>query len=284
MRILIILLLLISIISSCQDFRSDNTSYKNNSDQLFRKYGWTIDTLINKIDTILPKDLIFSDGEIQDEIFWAIGNQFSKSIGLDYSDYLSKQITVETFRLNEELPIKLKPYKKAYGVILLNQGNIIGGFIANGHFKPYCSLDTLTFFEITGKSRNDWIYDKGVKTRVLIYDRIEVIENYYNYILNKDYNSANTCLSLNYLYDRFDSYIGNKKRRINSYENIDSVKLINIQKMPDDYGIDEPMFKVDLLLYQKEEIVNNNGLNMRFIKLIKEPMDEWKIKSIGTGP
>src|SRR5690606_11504438 len=108
--------------------------------QLFEKYNWTIDYKVNAIKEKLPSNFKHVAGEYPIKIYWAYNNELSKSIGLDFSNYLGNTVEVEIYRLREPLAKYMKPRLNARGIVIKKDTKIIGAYIDAGRHESFaCS-------------------------------------------------------------------------------------------------------------------------------------------------
>ena len=113
----------------------------------------------------------------------------------------------------------------------------------------------------------------------------QIIHAFYNAIDNGDCQLSKSLQTRFYQYKNFKSELSNKPDTQDYCKNINSVEIFGVNKMPEKYGTNEPMYKVDLMIEFDKEITSENGNNTRFIVLTKESENlGWRIRSIGTGP
>lgn len=287
-------------IDCLNEYRSFSTTMDNSDITLFQKYKWTVDYKINTFTYTLPTTWKLQAGEYPVKIYWAYNNVFSKQIGMDYSIYAGKNVTVELYRLREALPSFMKPRLEARGVVLKYQKHIIGAYIDAGRHSCFaCSLDRKDLKGITKKAWAEWIADY-IDNRDLLTVKLsklspeEVIRQYFKALDEHDTKTQFACLSIKNNLDYLAVNMDNNKLINESYEeaysdgytNVISSKLIKIE--PADMsgnpeGMKEYAATVDFIY--KKVITEESGRNIRFVQMIQEtPGGGWKITSMGTGP
>ena len=140
--IIIAVTIILSIFSGCASTNMNNVQKtienqtpikaENSINELFEKYGWTVDYKINSIKETLPTNLKHKAGEYPVKIYWAYNNELSKSIGLDFSNFLGERVDVEILKLREPLPQYMHPRMDARGIVLKSDDKIIGAYIDAG--------------------------------------------------------------------------------------------------------------------------------------------------------
>lgn len=282
------------------EYNHFDTKIDKHTEELYDKYGWTIDYRINSTEVTLPSNLKHNAGEYPLKIYWAYNNELSKSIGLDYSRYLGKRVDVEILRLRESLPEYMYPRINARGIVLKLNDKIIGAYIDAGRHDSFaCSLDRKTQKEITGKEWDSWIvdyvdYNDEIEKKLSGMNPEDIIKEYYEAINNKDRKMQYACLTrcnlCNYLSSNMDNNVLMNKDYsaafVGGEQNIKSAKVIELKEMK---GMDNPTgmveYSVKIDLRFRKEITSSNGKQMRFIILKKESEKSgWRIQSVGTGP
>jgi hypothetical protein len=282
------------------EYRQFDTNIDNRAIELFGEYNWTIDYRINTIETTLPSDLKHEAGEYPIEIYWAYNNELSKNIGLNYSDYLGKQVEVDIYRLREPLPDFLSPRMDARGIVLRYDKEIIGAYIDAGRHNTFaCSLDRKSLKELTKKEWDNWVsdyidYKDELENKLSKMKPEEIIKEYYDAINSHDQKREFACLTrqniCNYLGTNMDNNLltnqGFNDVFMDDEHNIESAKFIELRKI-DVSGNHEGTVEYEVTIdYKfKKEITSSNGKQPRFIILKKETEKSgWRIQSEGTGP
>ncbi len=281
------------------EYRHHDTAIDRKVSDLFRKYGWTTDYLINSIKVTLPSDLKHQAGEFPLKLYWAYNNELSKSVGLDFSGYLGENVNAEIYRLREPLPDFLKPRCDARGIIIKHNGEIIGAYIDAGRHSGFaCSLDKRSLKDVTGKDWGNWIdgfidYSDEIEIKLSSMSPEELIRLYFKAMDEHDEKTLLACLTreslCNYLFANMDNnllYNRDSAYISDGYSNVKSVKLIDMSEMKDienPDGIIEYCVTVDFKF--KKVITSGNGVQPRFVLLMKETeKGGWRISGVGTGP
>ena len=282
------------------EYNHFNSEIDNQTEEMFKKYGWTTDYIINNIEETLPTSFKHKAGEYPVKIYWAYNNELSKSIGLDYSQYLGKKIDVEILRLRESLPENMHPRMDARGIVLKLDNKIIGAYIDAGRHDSFaCSLDRKILKEITGKDWDSWIadyidYSDEVENKLSAMNPEEIIKQYYNALDCNEQKIQYACLTrqnlCRYLASNMDNNVLFNKDYSTVFgdgdQNVKSAKLIDLEEMKE---IDNPegitKYVVTIDFEFNKEITSCNGKQPRFIILKKESdRSGWRIDSEGTGP
>lgn len=278
------------------DFHENiNSSIDEKVMSLFKDYNWTVDYKLNTVFETLPENLKHKAGEFPYKIYWAYNNELSKGIGLDYSIYLGQKIEVEIYKLREPLPDYLYPRRNARGIVMKENGNIIGAYIDAGRHNSFaCSLDRKNLEDITNMDWDQWIagyieYTDELELQLSKLEPEELIRTYFDAINRKDESVLLAVLSRRSLIGYMTVNINidqlyNIERDKSYTENIKSVELLEITE---NKGSHPEVLQYQVLVdYSFEEVtMQENGLATRFITLGRESEKlGWRIESIGTGP
>lgn len=197
--------LLTSIHHPFESINSEN-SIEASVVQLFKKYHWTIAEKLNAYTVRLPSNLLHDAGEFPVKIYWAYNLELSRSIGLDFSEFLGQEILVEIYKLNERLPDFMRPYYEAHSVILKNRDTIVGAFIHKSRvgLSFGCSLDRRSVPDLTGKKWAIWIediinYENELEIRLSLMEPEDVILEYFGAIERHDVTTQMACLTRKWL-------------------------------------------------------------------------------------
>jgi len=283
-------------IADLTEYTNPDTDVEAKILQLFDKYGWTVDYRINTCKEKLPENLKHRAGESPVKIYWAYNNELSKEIGLDFTDYLGKEIVAEIYRLREPLPDFLEPRRNARGVVLKHDREIIGAYIDAGRHDSFaCSLNRKSIEEITGKVWDEWIadyidYEDELEIKLSQMEPEEIIREYFKALNRHDIKTLWACMTRKNLIQNLsinmdNNYLFNKDSDKTDY-NIKRVKLLDIKKL--DSLSDEPRmleYQVNAYFDFKKAITSDDGVWPRFVILKKETIKSgWRIDGIGTGP
>lgn len=282
------------------EYRRHETYIDSKVSDLFSKYGWTADYLVNSVKVTLPSDLKHQAGDFPLKIYWAYNNELSKSVGLDFSSYLGKNATAEIYKLREPLPDFLKPRRDARGVVIKHNGEIIGAYIDAGRHRGFaCSLDRKSLKDVTGKDWGNWIdgfidYSDEIETMLSSMSPEELIRQYFEAMDEQDEKMLLACITreslCSYLFANMDNNLlyNSDSAGVYSdgYSNVKSVKLIDMSELKDienPDGVIEYRATVDFNF--KKVITSESGVQQRFILLTKETeKGGWRISGVGTGP
>lgn len=275
------------------EYSKTDTDLDDSVVDLFKKYDWTVDYRINTIKEKLPKDFKHKASEYPTKIYWAYNNEFSKAIGLDFSEYLGKRVDVEIYRLRESLPESLSPLLNARGIVLKHKGEIIGAYIDSGrHSLLACSLDRKTLKDITDKDWNKWVqkcidYSDELEIRLSKMQPEDVIKEFFDALNKQDKGTVFACLTRKELCSLLSTNLDNRNlyNRLDESEvlfNIKRADLIGITKVKhvegDPYSL-EYQVKADVDF--DEPIVEDDGVIMKSILMKKRSAKSgWRIDGI----
>lgn len=281
------------------EYRQFDTNIDNQVEELFRKYNWTIDYRVNTINETLPSSLKHEAGEYPVKIYWAYNNELSKNIGLDYRDYLGKEVEVDIYRLREPLPDYMNPRMDSRGIVLKYDKKIVGAYIDAGRHDSFaCSLDRKSLKDITNKEWDNWIsdyinYNNELEIKLSKMNPEDVIKLYYDAMNSHDQKMQFACMTrqniCNYLALNMDNNLlfngGFDNAYVDGEQNVKSAKFFNLREVS---GCGNPKgtveYAVTIDFKFKQEITSNSGKQTRFIILKKESdKSGWRIQSEGTG-
>ena len=263
------------------EYANPDTNIEQQVLQLFSEYNWTVDYRINTLREKLPDNLKHKAGEYPVKIYWAYNNELSKEIGLDFTDYLGKDIAVEIYRLRESLPEFMKPRRDARGIVLKYNGDIIGAYIDAGRHDSFaCSLDRKSLKGITGKEWNEWIadyidYEDELEIKISKMEPEDIIREYFKALDKHDIKMVWACMTRKNLSQHLSSnmnnqYLFNKDEGKIDY-NIKKAKLLEIKELKgfnNEPGVLEYQVKVDFDFIKP--ITSDDGVWPRFVILKKE--------------
>ncbi|ODA41642.1 DUF4829 domain-containing protein [Desulfosporosinus sp. BG] len=282
------------------EYRQFDPNIDNQVEELFKKYNWTIDYRVNTMNETLPSNLKHDAGEYPVKIYWAYNNELSKNIGLDYSEYLGKEVEVDIYRLREPLPDYMNPRMNSRGIVLQYNNKIVGAYIDAGRHDCFaCSLDRKSLTDITNNEWDHWIsdyinYNNELEIELSKMKPEDIIKQYYKAINSHDQKMQFACLTrqnlCNYLSTNMDNNLlmnaGYNNVYMDGEQNVKSAKFISsreISGLGNPKGAVEYAATVDFKF--KKEITSNSGKQPRFIILKKESdKSGWRIDSEGTGP
>lgn len=283
-------------VADLNEYTNPDTNIEQQVLQLFGKYNWTVDYRINSLKEKLPESLKHKAGEYPVKIYWAYNNELSRQIGLDFTYYLGKDVTVEIYRLREPLPEFMKPRRDARGIVLKCNDEIIAAYIDAGRHDSFaCSLDRKSLEDITGKEWDGWIedyidYEDELEIKLSKMKPEDIIREYFKALDKYDIKMVWACMTRRNLAQHLSSnmnnqYLFNKDENKIDY-NVNRAKLMEIKEWKGSHN--EP----EVLVYQaavdfdfKKPITSDDGIWPRFVMLKKESEKSgWRIDGIGTGP
>ena len=282
------------------EYRQFDPNIDNQVEELFEKYNWTIDYRVNTMNETLPSNLKHDAGEYPVKIYWAYNNELSKNIGLDYSEYLGKEVEIDIYRLREPLPEYINPRMNSRGIVLKYNNKIVGAYIDAGRHDCFaCSLDRKSLTNITNKEWDDWIsdyinYNNELEIELSKMKPEDIIKQYYLAMNNHDQKMQFACLTrenlYNYLAANMDNNLlinaGYNNVYMDGEQNVQSAKFISLREVS---GLGNPKgaaeYAITIDFKFKKDITSNSGKQTRFIILKKESdKSGWRIDSEGTGP
>lgn len=281
------------LISNVEMYSPKKSSIPRDVEQLFEKYDWTPSFLVNKYKYVLPNDLIYAPEKGVDEIYWAYNLQFSKSIGLDFSNLLGKEIEVEVYYLLEEMPKFTQPIVDTTAVILRYNGNIVGSYIDSGILnRAVSSLNRQSFKEITGDNIEDFIIKKHINENSKLNKEMskksneELMKIYYDSMYNKDVSTHLSTLDIGAILNYMDTYPSNRGlfNDINSedglFTNSNKVEVLEVKEDDADSG-QLKNFKVKINIKESNNIVQEKGIYDVVIAMRKNENGTYKVNSVG---
>ncbi len=283
------------LIDKFNEIRPETVKINEKAKALLNGFKLTPAFLISTADVKLPDNLFYKQGEFPIKLYFAHNLQLSKDIGLDFNNYLGKNLKIEKYYLIDPLPKVFYPQVDAYAIILWDKDKIVGAYMDAGRAGFSCSLSQNTFESITKLYFNTWYAEnyfdrkdeKNIENSKLSSE--EVVKKYFE-ALNKGDNSHFQYESIeklrSYLYINMD----NRKIFLSSFyegmpedlkNNIESVKLLSIEKSPEEAQENKIIYKIKIDQKFKKEITTSNGIDYLNIELIKEGQFGWKIVGMG---
>ncbi|MBO3446063.1 DUF4830 domain-containing protein [Clostridium sp. CCUG 7971] len=281
------------LISNVEMYSPKKSSIPRDVEQLFEKYNWTPSFLVNKYKYLLPNDLIYAPEKGIDEIYWAYNLQFSKSIGLDFSNLLGKEIEVEVYYLLEEMPKFTQPIVDTTAVILRYNGNIVGSYIDSGILnRAISSLNRQSFKEITGDNIEDFIIKKHINENSKLNKEMskksneELIKIYYDSMYNKDVVTHLSTLDIGKILNYMDTYPNNKRlfNDINFedelFANSNETEVLEVKEDDVENG-QLKNFRVKINIKESNNIIQEKGIYDVVIVMRKNENGTYKVISVG---
>lgn len=269
---------------------------------LFTKYGWTLDYQLSAMNNKL-NDITVLTGFNPNAYYFAYNNVLSTDIGLDMSGYSnSANISVDIYRINESMPQEFYPIQNCRGIVVKENGKIIGAFISAGRHRTFnaCSLKGNSFEKAAGQTLDGWLAGMlkadGTEERLSKLMPEQIIEEYFTALDQKNAKTAEYCISkktlLGYLtINMEDSKLFNERSHLpltdtnigsrSSVDNLKSAKLLKVEL------IDEPdkntkNFRVTVnLQYIKEQSISSGEQFWDCRMVYESPQTGWKIEGFG---
>jgi hypothetical protein len=274
---------------------------RKDAEDLFKKYGWTLDYQINAMNYKL-NNINSLSGFNPNAFYFAYNNELSKDIGLDMSSYSNAEIDVEIYRIHESMPQEFYPIQNCRGIVVRKNDTIIGAFISAGRHSSFnaCSLKGNSFKKVTGMTADEWLarnvtaddIDAGLSKL----EAEEVISEYFAAVNNKDAQMAKYCISKKTMLGSLtvnmpDSEVFNEGIALpltgtdmgspSAFDNLKEAKLINIQLL-EESDENRKIFRVTAELQYNKEIVISNGQQYWDCYMIYESKQTgWKIEGFG---
>ncbi|QEH67560.1 DUF4830 domain-containing protein [Cellulosilyticum sp. WCF-2] len=210
---------------------------------LFSKYNFTPVMLVQKCEYTLPKDLkVTSVGEIE-TIYFGVGLEMSKVIGLDYTALLGKLVTIESYYLKESfLEGEYKQEMNPRGIVIRYQGDIVGAHLDSNDFSAnYYALTGKNFEQLTGITKEEYINKKIMDTyqRPSLSDE-ELITAYIECNVHENYNrfyeirASKLWLQTLFLYKEEKELFSQKENRQGMRTGYQGIKIISIEEIKDE--------------------------------------------------
>lgn len=283
----------------------ENTAISTHMDpdavDLFRQYGWTLDYQIKKLKSRLA-DIRSLSGFDPNTYYFAYHNELSRDIGLDMSGYAHSDIDVEIYRIYESMPREFYPIQDCRGIVVRNNGRIIGAFISAGRHSTFnaCSLKGSSFEKITGQVFDDWLKYRlqadELEAGLVNLEPEQVLEAYFTALDRKDARTAGLCLSRKTLLDGLSANLPNSElfneaialplaakglNNASPFANLKSARLIKSELIdePDDHT---RIFRVTVdLRYMKDLIIASGKQDWDCRMVLESPQTGWKIAGFG---
>ncbi|HWQ76540.1 MAG TPA: M56 family metallopeptidase [Syntrophomonas sp.] len=270
---------------------------------LFKRYGWTLDYNINRMQVTLGDIGKLSDFE-PNAFYFAYNNALSKDIGLDMSPYANTKVKVEIYRIREAMPPASNPNRNTRGIVVKNHaGKIIGAYISAGRHSTFlaCSLKGRDFAQATGLTFNKWLEgyvtaapDKKSRTPE------QVITAYFQALDQKKESAARNYIAKEIMLGELSTNIlndalYNKNLSLplanttynteinNAFGNLKSAKLVKIEPLnADDDTPTSKTFRVTAdLEYSPDEFQRSGEQSWDCGMVYETPQSGWKICGFG---
>lgn len=282
------------LISSTYRYSPKESSIDEDARKLLKKYNWTPSFLIANHKIKISDDLKYAPEKGIDEVYWAYNLQFSKSIGLDFSNLLGEEVNAEVYYLLDPLPGLDTPIVDAKAVVLKHNKKIVGAYIDSGILnRALCSLDRKSFKEITGLTIEDYLIQNHIDKNSKLNESVqnlsteELIKSYYKSQSDKDVNRYLSTLDMGAIVslldpDEFDiqAELFNKLDENNTiFKNANETEVLEVKDNGESSGIKDVSVKINIL--KCNQIIIDKGIYDMGVNMRKNENGVYKINSVG---
>ena len=263
---------------------------------LFKKYGWTLDYQISAMNNKLNNITVLT-GFNPNAYYFAYNNVLSIDIGLDMNRYSnSANIDVEIYRINESMPQEFYPIQNCRGIVVKENGKIIGAFISAGRHSAFnaCSLKGNSFEKAAGQTLDGWLAERvqGDTTdeKLSKLEPEQIIKEYFTALNEKAAQTAKGCISKKTLLGNLASNMPNDELFNEGYgllltdsdfRNLKSAKLIEA-KLINEPDKNTKTFRITVdLQYDKVISIGSGEQPWDCIMVYESPQTGWKIEGFG---
>ena len=263
---------------------------------LFKKYGWTLDYQIIAMNNKL-NNITALTGFNPNAYYFAYNNVLSADIGLDMNRYSnSANIDIEIYRINESMPQEFYPIQNCRGIVVKENGKIIGAFISAGRHSAFnaCSLKGNSFEKAAGQTLDGWLAERAqgdtTDEKLSKLEPEQIIKEYFTALNEKDTQTAKGCISKKTLLGNLTLNMPNDELFNEGYgllltdsdfSNLKSVKLIEAKLINEpDKNIKTFRITVDLQ-YDKVISIGSGEQPWDCIMVYESPQTGWKIEGFG---
>lgn len=263
---------------------------------LFKKYGWTLDYQISAMNNKLNNITVLT-GFNPNAYYFAYNNVLSTDIGLDMSRYSnSANIDIEIYRIRESMPQEFYPIQNCRGIVVKENGKIIGAFISAGRHSTFnaCSLKHNSFEKTAGQTLDQWLAQRvqGDTTdeKLSKLEPEQIIKEYFTALNEKDAQTAKGCISKKTLLGNLTSNMPNNELFKEGYgllltdsdfDNLKSARLIKA-KLINEPDKNTKTFRIIVDLQYDKVISISSGEQPWDCSMVYEsPQTGWKIEGFG---
>lgn len=283
------------LISNTQKYYPKKSNVDEETRNFFKKYNWTPSFLIKNHNVKISDDFKYAPEKGIDEIYWSYNFEFSKSIGLDFSNLRGKNVIAEVYYLLEDFPKKESPINSTNAVLLKYNGKIVGAYIDSGILnRAICGLNSKSFEEITGVSIGDYIIknstDKNSKLNREVGDLTteDLIKLYYKSNQEKDIEKYLSTLSVEAIIsllepERYDIKIelfNNLDKNDYVFQNTDKVEVLEVKENNSNDIQKYVDIKINIL--KSNEGTISEGIYNMVVIMKKDINGVYKIVDIGV--
>lgn len=263
---------------------------------LFKKYGWTLDYQISAMNNKLNNITVLT-GFNPNAYYFAYNNVLSTDIGLDMSRYSnSANIDIEIYRIRESMPQEFYPIQNCRGIVVKENGKIIGAFISAGRHSAFnaCSLKHNSFEKTAGQTLDEWLAERvqgdTIDEKLSKLEPEQIIKEYFTALNEKDAQTAKGCISKKTLLGNLTSNMPNNELFKEGYgllltdsdfDNLKSARLIKAKLINEPHK-NTKTFRITVDLQYDKVISISNGEQPWDCSMVYEsPQTGWKIEGFG---
>ncbi len=263
---------------------------------LFKKYGWTLDYQISAMNDKLNNITVLT-GFNPNAYYFAYNNVLSTDIGLDMSRYSnSANIDIEIYRIRESMPQEFYPIQNCRGIVVKENGKIIGAFISAGRHSTFiaCSLKHNSFEKTAGQTLDGWLAERvqadTTDEKLSKLEPEQIIKEYFTALNEKDAQTAKSCISKKTLLGNLTSNMPNNELFNEGYgllltdsdfSNLKSARFIKA-KFINEPDKNTKTFRITVDLQYDKAISISSGEQPWDCSMVYEsPQTGWKIEGFG---
>lgn len=286
------------LISNTQRYSPKESSIDESARKLFKKYNWTPSFLIANHKIKISDDLKYAPEKGIDEVYWAYKLQFSRSIGLDFSNLLGEEVNAEVYYLLEPFPNLGTSIVDANAVILRHNKKIVGAYIDSGISNTStCSLDRKSFKEITGLIIEDYLIQNHIDPNSKLNKEAEklsteeLIKAYYKSQSDKDVSKYLSTLDMEAIVSLLDAdEFGIQGELFNAldknhkiFKHANETEVLDVKDNVKDNDKSSGMKKVniELNILKSNQITIDKGIYDMIVSMRKNENGVYKINSVG---
>lgn len=231
------------IIKDLKRYKPNEELMPEDAIALFSKYNYTPVMLFQRDEYTLPKDLKVTSVDEMETIYFGLGLEMSKAIGMDYTALLGKVVTIESYYLKKSfLEGEYKQEMNPRGIIMRYEGNIVGAHLdSNNLLANFYALTGKNFEQVTGNTKEEYINKKIMDTyqRPFLSDE-ELITAYIDCNVHRNYNlfyeirASKLWLQTLFLYKGEKELFSQKKNRQGMRTDYQGIKIISINEIKDE--------------------------------------------------
>ncbi|MCR8744685.1 DUF4830 domain-containing protein [Romboutsia lituseburensis] len=282
------------LISNTQGYSPKESSIDEDAKKLLKRYNWRPSFLIANHKIKISDDLNYAPEKGIDEVYWAYNLQFSKSIGLDFSNLLGEEVNAEVYYLLEPLPDACTPTVDAKAVVLKHNKKIVGAYIDSGILnRAICSLDRKSFKEITGLTIEDYLIQNHIDKNSKLNKEVEnlsteeLIKSYYKSQSDNDVNKYLSTLDMGAIIslldpDEFDiqAELFNTLDKNNTiFKHANETEVLKVKENGESSGMKDVNIKLNIL--KCNQITIDKGIYDMVVNMRKNENGVYKINSVG---